>query len=216
MKFQTMMTDVEEELVEKRSKFIANLFYVSDMAQIEQKLQEISKKHRDARHHCYAYRILQGDTIVERASDDGEPSGTAGMPMLTILNKNNLCNVLVVVTRYFGGILLGTGGLVRAYSGVVIHALEKATLVEEIVGTQLRIELEYASLDKFLYFCKKNEIYIEKIEYQDTVFCTIIVKTEEQISLFTHAEESLPSILQYTILGKKILRNTIKAKQNGK
>ena len=212
MKFQTIVADVEAELVEKRSKFIANLFYVSDIEQIEQKLQEISKTHRDAKHHCYAYRILQGDTIVERASDDGEPSGTAGMPMLTILNKKELCNVLVVVTRYFGGILLGTGGLVRAYSGVVIHALEKANLVEEIVGTQMQIELEYSSLDKFLYFCRKNEIYIEKIEYQETVFCTIIVKKEKQISLITNWEENSLSILKCEILGKKILRNTIKEK----
>ena len=212
MKFQTIVADVEAELVEKRSKFIANLFYVSDIEQIEQKLQEISKTHRDAKHHCYAYRILQGDTIVERASDDGEPSGTAGMPMLTILNKKELCNVLVVVTRYFGGILLGTGGLVRAYSGVVIHALEKANLVEEIVGTQMQIELEYSSLDKFLYFCCKNEIYIGKIEYQETVFCTIIVKEEEQISLITNREENSLSILKCEILGKKILRNTIKEK----
>ena len=212
MKFQTIVADVEAELVEKRSKFIANLFYVSDIEQIEQKLQEISKTHRDAKHHCYAYRILQGDTIVERASDDGEPSGTAGMPMLTILNKKELCNVLVVVTRYFGGILLGTGGLVRAYSGVVIHALEKANLVEEIVGTQMQIELEYSSLDKFLYFCRKNEIYIEKIEYQETVFCTIVIKEEEQISLITNREENYLIILKCEILVKKILRNTIKEK----
>mgnify|MGYP005781900275 FL=1 len=212
MAFKTIMADIEEELVEKRSKFIANLFYVSDVEQVEQKMQEISKLHRDARHHCYAYRILQGDTIVERASDDGEPSGTAGMPMLTILNKNNLCNVLAVVTRYFGGILLGTGGLVRAYSGVVMNALEKANLVEEIMGTQLTIEIEYASLDKFIYFCRKNEIYIEKIEYQETVFCTIVVKEEEQISLITNREENSLSILKCEILGKKILRNTIKEK----
>ena len=114
--------NAEYELVEKKSKFIANAIYLESKEDAENKLNIIKRKYHDARHNCYAYRILEDDKISERSSDDGEPSGTAGGPMLNILQKNNLCNVLVVVTRYFGGILLGTGGLVRAYSGATLGA----------------------------------------------------------------------------------------------
>ena len=93
---------IKTEIVEKKSKFIANLFYVRNEKEIQLILKNIKKQYFDARHNCFAYRIMTSDGIVERFSDDGEPSGTAGSPMLNILNKNNLCNVLVVVTRYFG------------------------------------------------------------------------------------------------------------------
>ena len=211
--FKTIKENISGQIVEKKSKFIANIFYIDSIEEAEEIIKNTKKKYYDAKHNCYAYIVIDKDgNIIERCSDDGEPSGTAGQPILSILKGNNLCNIVVIVTRYFGGILLGTGGLVRAYSGVVMNALEKANLVEEIMGTQLTIEIEYASLDKFIYFCRKNEIYIEKIEYQETVFCTIVVKEEEQISLITNREENSLSILKCEILGKKILRNTIKEK----
>lgn len=110
--FKTINKDAVAEIVEKKSKFIASLFYVENVEEAEEKIKEIKKKYFDARHNCFAYRIATESRIVERFSDDGEPSGTAGAPMLTVLAGNNLANVLVVVTRYFGGILLGTGGLI--------------------------------------------------------------------------------------------------------
>ena len=114
--FFTIKENVLAEIVEKKSKFIANLFYIESQQEAEKIIKQIKKKYYDARHNCIAYRVIENDSVIEKSSDDGEPSGTAGAPMLNILQKNNLCNVLVVVTRYFGGILLGTGGLVRAYS----------------------------------------------------------------------------------------------------
>ncbi len=130
-KLKTIKEDVTAQIVEKKSKFISDLFYVSSVEDAENKLSQIRKKYHDARHHCFAYRIQTKDGIIEKASDDGEPSGTAGAPMLTLLTKTELANVLVVVTRYFGGILLGTGGLVRAYSQATKEAIEKANLVNE-------------------------------------------------------------------------------------
>ena len=123
--FVTIKDNVQFELVEKKSRFIANLFYVESTQEAENVIKEIRKKYYDAKHNCIAYRIIENGRIVEKASDDGEPSGTAGAPMLNILQKNNLANVLIIVTRYFGGILLGTGGLVRAYSARFIRSIRK-------------------------------------------------------------------------------------------
>ena len=123
--FVTIKDNVQFELVEKKSRFIANLFYVESTQEAENIIKDIRKKYYDAKHNCIAYRIIDNGRIVEKASDDGEPSGTAGAPMLNILQKNNLANVLIIVTRYFGGILLGTGGLVRAYSARFIRNIRK-------------------------------------------------------------------------------------------
>lgn len=125
----TIKDYVEEELIEKKSKFIVDIFYVETIEEVEENIKQIHKKYYDAKHHCFAYRLLQNDTIIEKASDDGEPSKTAGAPMLQVLNKNELVNILVVVTRYFGGILLGTGGLVRAYTQATQNALKKTKLL---------------------------------------------------------------------------------------
>ena len=110
MEFVTIKEAVQAEVTEKKSKFIANFFPVQKEEEAEKIIKELKKKYHDARHNCTAYRIQEDHKVIEKASDDGEPSGTAGAPMLNILQKNNLANVLVVVTRYFGGILLGTGG----------------------------------------------------------------------------------------------------------
>ncbi len=114
--FKSIKHNASSEIVEKKSKFIANIFYIESKEEAEKLIKDVNKKYHDARHNCYAYRVISSDGIIEKASDDGEPSGTAGAPMLNILSKNELANVLIIVTRYFGGILLGTGGLVRAYS----------------------------------------------------------------------------------------------------
>lgn len=128
---KTIKENVNAQISEKKSRFIADLIYVSSEEEAQANLEQIRKKYYDARHHCFAYRILEKDTILERASDDGEPSGTAGAPMLNLLSKNDLMNVLLVVTRYFGGILLGTGGLVRAYTGASQQAIKKASIVTQ-------------------------------------------------------------------------------------
>ena len=104
--FLTIQENVTAQIIEKKSKFIAQLYYVETQEEIDNIIKSIKKQYFDARHHCIAYRIIQENMVIEKANDDGEPSGTAGAPMLKILQNNNLCNVLIVVIRYFGGILL--------------------------------------------------------------------------------------------------------------
>ena len=160
--FKTIENDVQVELVEKKSKFIADLFYIESIKDAENIIKNIKKKYFDARHHCIAYRVIEDEKIIERANDDGEPSGTAGAPMLNILRKNELANVLIIVTRYFGGTLLGTGGLVRAYSESLLKAIEKSEIIKKILGEEFEVTLEYNDFEKFKYYCKNNDINIVK------------------------------------------------------
>ncbi len=166
---KTIKENKKEEIVEKKSKFIANLQYVSTIEEADKVLKEIKKQYRDARHNCFAYRIWENGKITERMSDDGEPSGTAGGPILNILAKKELVNVMVVITRYFGGILLGTGGLVKAYTEATQKVLGVATYVMEEPGYIIEIQLDYTELEKCKYFCKKQELKIIHIEYEQKV-----------------------------------------------
>ena len=156
---------------EKRSKFIADMFHVETIEEAETRLEEIKKKYFDAKHHCYAYRIQTEDGIIERSSDDGEPSGTAGGPILNILQKQDIGNVIVIVTRYFGGVLLGTGGLVKAYSDATQNVIENSEFVTQVPGTLVSIKLKYDEIQQFKYFIEKNNIKITKEEYlEDVIF----------------------------------------------
>ena len=176
--FKTIKENSSAEIVEKKSKFIANVFYVESREEAESIIKEVNKKYHDARHNCYAYRVIENGLITEKSSDDGEPSGTAGAPMLNILSKNDYANVLVIVTRYFGGILLGTGGLVKAYSSACTLGLEKAGTVEKNISDLYKIEINYTDVDKFKYFAKNNSIIILKEEYLENVILEIAVKEQ--------------------------------------
>ena len=154
--FTTILNDEIAEIVEKKSRFIANIYHVENVEEAEERIKSTKKKYYDAKHNCIAYRVIENGKVVEKASDDGEPSGTAGGPMLNILQKNNLCNLVVIVTRYFGGILLGTGGLVRAYSDATQKAIAKSIKVQKIKGFEIKVELEYANFEIFKYYCKKK------------------------------------------------------------
>ena len=167
--FITILDRQSTEIVEKKSKFIANIIHIENIDEAEQVIKEVRKKYHDARHNCIAYRVMNDGQIIEKSSDDGEPSGTAGGPMLNILKKNNLCNLVVIVTRYFGGILLGTGGLVRAYSDVTLQVIEKCTKIIKVDGLELIIELDYSNLENFKYYCKCNDIFVKNIDYSENV-----------------------------------------------
>lgn len=177
--FKTIKHDSCEEIVEKKSRFIANLIYVENEEQAQDKIKEIKKKYYDARHNCYAYRVIEGDSILRRSSDDGEPSGTAGAPMLNILEKNNIVNVLVVVTRYFGGILLGTGGLVKAYSEATLKSIDSNELIEKELGFEIKISSSYTDVQKIEYFLKTNNISILNKEFLDNVIIFAEISKED-------------------------------------
>ena len=166
---KTINNNAIAELVEKKSKFIANIFYVQNEEEVNFILKNIKKQFFDAKHHCFAYRIIDNENIIQRSSDDGEPSGTAGKPILTILEKNQFVNVLVIVTRYFGGILLGTGGLVKAYTDSTLLAIQQSEFVNIQLGYEVNIKLQYQELEKFKYFCKINDIKIKNEEFNENV-----------------------------------------------
>ena len=171
--FVTILKDEMAEVVEKKSTFIATAFYIENVEQAEEKIKYIKKKYHDAKHNCIAYRVIEKGQIIEKSSDDGEPSGTAGGPMLNILQKNNLCNIVIIVTRYFGGILLGTGGLVRAYSEATQKVIENCTLICKVDGLIGEVRLDYSNLEIFKYYCKNNNIKITNIEYSEDIVLKI-------------------------------------------
>lgn len=174
-KYTTIEKEVNEEIIEKKSKFIANVFPVSNEDEALKRLEGVKKLHRDARHNVFVYRIANGN---ERASDDGEPSGTAGVPILDILRGMKLQNVLVVVTRYFGGILLGTGGLVRAYSDSTKEALKKAKIIEKKLKIEYKVEIPYSYYDKIMHFCRVNNYQVVDSEYSNAVNMFVVVEKE--------------------------------------
>ncbi|MBR2241115.1 MAG: YigZ family protein [Clostridia bacterium] len=200
---------LEEEIVEKKSKFIASLFYIDSEEKAQEILKSIKKQYFDARHNCFAYRVMTESGIIERFSDDGEPSGTAGGPMLNIMAKENLCNVLVIVTRYFGGILLGTGGLVRAYSEATSKVIETATIATETLGLEVQIEIDYNELEMIKYYCKKNGINIVNIVYEDNIKCYLEV-TNEELENLLDKNKSNCNILKHKILTTKNIRKKTK------
>lgn len=203
--YQTIATNVEAEILEKKSKFIAYVCYVNSEEMAEQEYQKICKKYYDARHNCYAYRIQTEDGVIAKSSDDGEPSGTAGAPMLNLLVQGNLANVLIVVTRYFGGILLGTGGLVRAYTEASKQALDKAELVTEEKGFLVELEVNYPQTDFVKYYCKKENIEIVDILFDQTVKFQVILTKLEYVEI-QNAEKTKLKIESAKILEEKYIR----------
>lgn len=206
---KTIKENTSAEILEKKSKFIANLYYVQSQEEAEEKIKEIRKKYHDARHNCYAYTIMTKEGIINRMSDDGEPSGTAGNPMLNILLKKELINVVVIVTRYFGGILLGTGGLVRAYSDATIEAIEKADFVVEELGYEIQLTVNYQEFEKIQYYCEKNKLFITNVEYGEKIKCNIEVSEEEKNRIINLKEEAALKIEKIEILKEKNIRKNI-------
>ncbi|MBQ6860302.1 MAG: YigZ family protein [Clostridia bacterium] len=162
------------EIVEKRSKFIAKVIKVQSEDDVANELKKIKKEHRDARHNVFAYRLMNSG---ERMSDDGEPSGTAGAPILEILRGENLQNVLVVVTRYFGGILLGTGGLVRAYGTAAKNAVMSAEKVVMKLCNEYEVKTDYNYLNILTHYFKKQAITVRDTNFTDNISFRIIVET---------------------------------------
>ena len=207
--FITIAESVQSEITEKKSKFIANLFYVENSEEAEKIIKEIKRKYFDARHNCIAYRVIEDGKIIEKSSDDGEPSGTAGAPMLNILQKNNLANVLIIVTRYFGGILLGTGGLVRAYSASLLQAIDKCSIIKKCFGEELEIELEYSELENFKYYCRKNKISIVDFQYKESIICKIELEEEVKQKLIEDFKSKKVNLKNIKELYKKYITKSI-------
>ena len=175
---KTVYSGGQGELVEKKSRFIANIRPVRTEEEALSFIEQMRKKYWDARHNCFAYVIGDRNELA-RFSDDGEPGGTAGKPMLDVLMGEEIHNCVVVVTRYFGGTLLGTGGLVRAYSGAVREGLKNADVIVKTPGVRLNITTDYTGLGKIQYLLAARNIRILDSVYTDKVKLVAMVPLSE-------------------------------------
>lgn len=166
------------EIVEKKSRFLSFVFSVESEEEVLEILENVRKKYWDARHVCFAY-VLGNRGENKRFSDDGEPSGTAGKPILEVINGSGVVNILVVVVRYFGGVLLGTGGLVRAYGGAAKEALSDAVIVTKKKGCVLTLSMDYTLLGKVQYLLNQEELTLIDTEYADKVVIRVPVEEGE-------------------------------------
>lgn len=169
MIYKTIGTSATAELIEKKSRFICILAPVCDPEAVEDLLAAVRRQYPGARHYCFAFRIRTAGTIMEKYSDDGEPNSTAGVPMLNVLQKQELENVLAVVVRYFGGTLLGTGGLVRAYSGAVIQSLDQAEIITMEYAVRLAVTLDYSYYGNFQNKYQQHFNRITDVQFADQI-----------------------------------------------
>lgn len=189
---KTIKKNEETEITVKKSTFIANIFRVDSEEEAKEKIKNICKKYFDAKHNCYAYRILKQEedrtTEITKFSDNKEPQGTAGGKILEVIKNSQLYNVIIVVTRYFGGILLGTGGLSRAYSESAQKVVQKAEVLEQTIGNEYIIKCGYEDQNEILYELKKQSIKIKNTEYKEKIEITISI-SKENIELLNKIEE---------------------------
>lgn len=165
------------EIVEKKSRFIATIEKIETEEEALAFISKIKKQYWDARHNCYAF-VAGKNQELQRCSDDGEPNGTAGRPMLDVLAREDIHNLVVVVTRYFGGTLLGTGGLVRAYQKAVQEGLKNCVVIEKMQGRMLKIDTDYNSIRKIQYILAQQQITAMDTIYTDKVEMRVMVPVE--------------------------------------
>jgi len=183
--FKTVNELAEAEIVEKKSRFIATVKPVSSEEEALEFIASLKKKYWNATHNVFAYQIGERNEI-QRQSDDGEPSGTAGLPVLDVLRGNDIKNTVIVVTRYFGGTLLGTGGLVRAYGRCAKEGVLAAKIIKKILYKYVYITADYNSSGKIQYETLQNEHIIYDTEYTDKVKFTILCEEEKSEGFIKH------------------------------
>ena len=177
--FLTVYKGGQGEIIEKKSRFIATIRPVESEEEAAAFIGEMKKQYWDARHNCSAF-VIGSNQEITRCSDDGEPAQTAGRPMLDVLLKEGVTNAAVVVTRYFGGVLLGTGGLVRAYQKAVQEGLAASVLIEKKKGLKLLVRTDYNGVGKLQYLFGQKQISILDSEYAADVLFTVLVPTERK------------------------------------
>lgn len=204
--YKTIKNEMKIEYIVNKSRFIGYLFPVETEKEAEESLAKIKKKHYDATHNCHAFVLKNG---ITRCSDDGEPSGTAGVPILEVIKANDLVNCLCVVTRYFGGIMLGAGGLVRAYSKSAANVIAEAEIFEYLPAKRIYFELEYSLFSQLEPFLREN-CEIDCIEYLEIVKITANIE-ESNIESFSKAiiEKSSGKIMVETLENTYISRRIL-------
>ncbi len=201
----------EGEIIEKKSRFLATVRPVESEEEAERFIAEMKKKYWDARHNCSAF-VIGGNQEVTRCSDDGEPSQTAGRPMLDVLLREGIHNTAVVVTRYFGGVLLGTGGLARAYQKAAQAGLANSIIIEKQNGKRLTIRTDYNGLGKIQYILAQNNIVALGTDYTEAVEIHTVVLLGEEKRLMEEIMEGTGAGTQFewgtevefAVIGKEI------------
>ena len=184
---ETLLIEPNSAEIEiKKSRFISHFKAVATAEEALQFVEETKKKYWDARHNCYAYIV--GDQ--KRFSDDGEPQGTAGKPMLEVLESRNLINAVVVVTRYFGGVLLGTGGLLRAYQQATIEGLDKCVIEEKKQGIRMEITTDYNGFGKIQYIAANDGAIVLDTQYTDKVLLDVVCEKDMVESFINKVTEA--------------------------
>ena len=194
--YKTVYKGGEGEIVEKKSRFIATVVPVHSEEEALKFVEAMKKKYWNATHNCYAYVIGENHEL-QRYSDDGEPGGTAGKPMLDVLTGEEIHNAAIVVTRYFGGTLLGTGGLVRAYSAAAKQGLASSVIITKIPGVKLRLATDYAGLGKIQYILGQrgikilDSIYTDKVEIAALVPLDVLEAVKAEIREGTNGQAGM-------------------------
>jgi uncharacterized YigZ family protein len=209
MSYITIRNFGEDSFEEKKSEFIGYAKRVESEEEAREFVSEIKSKHKQARHNCWAYAIGK-NMGIQRYSDDGEPQGTAGIPILEVMKKSGITDCAVVVTRYFGGILLGAGGLTRAYTKGASLAVKAAGVVEKVDGVKLAITLDYDLLGKVQYVCAQNLWHIEDTLYEEKVKLFILAEVEEA----TKIEEELVDSTNGKVVVEKSDKNIYFKEEN--
>ena len=199
--YKTIQQEATGEITEKKSRFIATLRPVSTEEEALAFIAEMKKKYWDARHNCSAY-IIGADKPLERCSDDGEPSRTAGMPMLEVLKGSGLSNICAVVTRYFGGILLGTGGLVRAYQAATAEGIKSSVILTCKYLNRIKLTLDYTAYGKVQHYAASEHLNMEEPVFSDSVSVTFLLSDEERGRLLSYATEATSGKAGIEDLGK--------------
>lgn len=182
LEYKTVYQGNEAEIVEKKSRFIADTEHAASEEAAAEFVERIKKKYWDARHHCFAYVIGQNHEL-KRCSDDGEPGGTAGRPILDVLLSEDIHDTVVVVTRYFGGTLLGTGGLVRAYQSAAKAGIEASTVIIKKRGRKLEVQCDYTGLGKIQYILGQRGLHVTGTRYTDKVRLSVLVPVTDEASV---------------------------------
>ena len=176
--YLTLARPGQGEYEEKKSRFLGKAVHIESEEEAAAFIAGIRKQYYDARHNCYAWVLGEGSEL-KKSSDDGEPSGTAGQPILRVIEGSGCTNVLVIVTRYFGGTLLGTGGLVRAYTQAARAALEDAQKARMCLCRRLAVTVEYGALDRLLYALRRDGIEPQETEYGAKVTLHLIIEEKQ-------------------------------------
>jgi len=201
--FLTLQRMSEGEFKDKGSSFISYAFPIRSIEDFNEQMEQVKKKHFKARHHCYAY-IIGHDPSEERSNDDGEPSGTAGLPMLGQLKSNNLKNVATIVVRYFGGTKLGTSGLIQAYKGATKDAIINGDIYEYVISQNIKISFDYSLMGTLMNTLKKQDLEIIEKTLDENPCLQIKIRESEAPSKIIKLKSALLNISEEEYLSRKI------------